>query len=116
DEFTHIVDLQDIAPFAELPGATAGDHAAARAAGASWPRNLVNGFTSADAWKLIHYLGTGNPRVTLALPRPERISRFSIALNTHYSIATQVKLTFDDDPTPVVLNTQPHGERQDFDL
>ena len=116
DEFTYVVDLDDIAPFAEFPDSTAGDHAAAKAREASWPRNLVNGFTSADAWKLIHYLSTSNPRVTLTLPRPERITRLSLVLNTHYSIPTQVKLTFDDDPTPVVLTTRPDDERQDFDL
>jgi len=116
DEFTYIVDLDDIAPFGELPGATASDKAAARAAAADWPRNMVNGFTSADAWKLIHYMGTGSPRRTFTLPREETIDRLSIVLNTHYSIATQVRLYFDDDPAPLVLATQPNGERQDFDI
>jgi len=116
DEFTYLVDLEDIAPFAEFPGAPAGDSAAAKAAAAGWARNLVNGFTSADAWKLIYYLPTAHPQVTLTLPREEEIDRFSLVLNTHYAIATQVKLYFDADPVPVVLSTQPHGERQDFDL
>lgn len=116
DEFTYLVDLDDIAPFAEFPGAPAGDHTAAKERAAGWPRNVVNGFTSADAWKLIHYLATDNARITLTLPRPERLTRFSIVLNTHYSVATQVKLYYDNDPTPVVLTTQPHGERQDFEL
>ena len=116
DEFTYIVDLDDIAPFAEFPGAKAGDRAAARAAVASWPRNLVNGFTSADAWKLIYYMSTANPKVSFTLPRPEELDRISLVLNVNYAIATQVKLYFDDDPTPVTLTTQPNGERQDFDL
>lgn len=116
DAFTYLVDLEDIAPFGEFPGAPAGDRAAARTAAAGWARNLVNGFTSADAWKLIYYMSTANPQVTLKLPREEVIERFSLVLNTHYSIATQVKLYFDNDPVPVVLSTQPHRERQDFNL
>jgi len=116
DEFTDIVDLDDIAPFCEFPGAKGGDHAAARAAAAGWSRNMVNGFTSADAWKLIYYMSTGSPKVTLRLPREEEIDRFSIVLNVHYAIATKVRLYFDEDPTPVVLTTQPNAERQGFEL
>ena len=58
DEFTYIVDFDDIAPFCEFPGAKAGDMAAAQGGRAGWPRNVVNGFTSADGWKLIHYMDT----------------------------------------------------------
>ncbi|MCX7935394.1 MAG: hypothetical protein N3A66_09060, partial [Planctomycetota bacterium] len=114
DSFTWIVDLEDVAPFAEFPNAKAGDRQAARQQVANWPRNAVNGFTSADAWKLIHYLPVQNPKVKMTLPRPETITEFSIALNTHYAIAGAVKLYFDADPTPLVFKTQLHGERQDF--
>ena len=116
DEFTYVVDLDDIAPFCEFPGAKAGDKAAARAAVASWSRNAVNGFTSADAWKLIYYMGTDNARLSVTLPTQERIDRFSVVLNTHYSVATKVNLYLDDDPQPVALTTKPNGERQDFDI
>lgn len=116
DEFAWVVDGDDIAPFCTIPGATAGDHAAAKAKAADWPRNLVNGFTSADAWKLIHYLGADNPVVTLTLPRPETITDLGIVLNTHYRKATRVNLYYDDDPAPVTLTTQPNNERQDFTL
>ena len=116
DEFTYVVDLDDIAPFCEIPGAKAADTAAARKARADWPRNMVNGFTSADAWVLIHYLGTGSPRASLKLPREETIDAFAIVLNTHYAVATKVNLYFDDDPKPVVLTTKPSGERQEFSV
>jgi beta-galactosidase len=116
DEFTYVVDLDDIAPFCDIPGFKHGDHAAGRAAAAGWPGNLVNGFTSADAWKLIYYMSTASPKVTLTLPREEEIDRFSLVPNPHYSIATKVNLYFDDDPTPVSLTSQPAGVRQDFDL
>lgn len=116
DEFSYIVDFDDIAPFCEIPGSKAGDHAAARAAVAGWPRNVVNGFTSADAWKLIHYLNCDNPVATFHLPREEEIRGLSIVLNTHYAKATKLALYYDDDPQPVVLVTKPDGSRQDFDL
>ena len=73
DEFTYVVDLDDIAPFCEFPGTKAGDLAAAKAAGPGWARNVVHGFTSADGWKLIHYMDTKNPTITLKLPREETI-------------------------------------------
>lgn len=116
DEFSYLVDFDDIAPFCELPGAKAGDHAAVRARGADWPRNMVNGFTSADAWKLIHYLPYDRPRAVFTLPRQEEIISFSIVLNTHYAKATKVNLYYDDDPTPVALTTKPDNTRQDFEL
>ena len=116
DEFTWLVDFDDIAPFCEFPGAKAGDHQAARQAGPGWSRNVVNGFTSADAWKLIHYMSMPAPRLTLRLPREEEVTDFGIILNIHYARATRVNLYFDEDKTPVSLTTKPNGERQDFSL
>ena len=63
DQFTWIVDLEDIAPFCAIPGATAGDRAAARRAVANWPRNMFSGFT--NIWKLIYYT-SGHARIHLA--------------------------------------------------
>jgi beta-galactosidase len=116
DEFGFVVDLEDIAPFCEFPGARAGDHKAAREAAAGWSRNLVNGFTSADAWKLIYYMNTASAKITLKLPREEEITDLSIVLNTHYAKATRVHLFYNQDPTPVTLTTKPNNERQDFSL
>lgn len=116
DEFTYVVDLDDIAPFCEVPGAAAGDHAAAKNAAAGWARNIFNGFTSADAWKLIHYLPADAPRIKLNLARPEVITDFGIVLNIHYCKATKVNLYFDDDPAPVSLPTKPIADRQDFQI
>jgi beta-galactosidase len=116
DEFTWIVDFDDIAAFCAFPGAKAGDHKAARDAAANWSRNVVKGFTSHDAWKLIHYMPTAAPRLTLTLPREEEITDLSIILNTHYAKATKVNLYYDDSKEPVVLSTKPTEERQDFAL
>jgi beta-galactosidase len=116
DEFTFVVDFDDVAPFCEFPGAKAGDLKAARDAVANWSRNVVKGFTSHDAWKLIHYMPTASPRLTLKLPREEEVTDLSIILNTHYAKATKVNLYYDDDKEPVALATKPTDERQDFSL
>jgi beta-galactosidase len=114
DEFTWIVDFDDIAPFCEFANAKAGDHAAARKAQANWPRNVVNGFL--DIWILNYYCDTASPKVPLKLPRPERINHFAIVLNTDYAKARKVNLYFDDDPKPVALTTKADHSRQEFDL
>jgi beta-galactosidase len=116
DEFTYVVDFDDIAPFCEFPGTKAGDTTAARAAGPGWARNTVNGFTSADSWKLIHYMDTKSAAVTLKLPREETVDRFSIILNIHYAVATKIQLQFDNDPEPLVLLTKPDAQRQEFSI
>jgi beta-galactosidase len=116
DEFTYVVDLNDIAPFCEFPGTKAGDMAAAKAAGPGWARNVVNGFTSADGWKLIHYMDTKSPTVAMKLPRAETVDALSIVLNVHYAVATKIHVLFDDDPDPLVLVTKPNAERQDFPI
>ena len=116
DEFNYIVYFYVIDPFCEFPNAKAGDKAAARKAVANWPRNAVNGFLSADAWKLIYCMPTANPNLPLILPRPEEIVEFDIVLNLHYSKALKVNLYFDDDPTPVSVVTKPIEQRQNFQL
>ncbi len=116
DEFSYVVDLTDIAPFCEFLGEKAGDLVAAKAAGPGWARNVTHGFTSADGWKLIHYMDAKRPTMTLNLSREETIDGLSIVLNVHYAVATKVHVLFDDDPDPVILVTKPNAERQDFSI
>ncbi len=114
DEFSWIVDYDDIGPFCEVPGATAGDHVAARKARANWPRNVFSGFP--DQWILNYYMNNAAPKLELKLPRPERIKHVGIVLNTDYAPAQRLNLYFDDDPQPVVLRTKPDRSHQEFDL
>jgi beta-galactosidase len=116
DEFTYVVDLDDIGPFCEIPGSKAGDSAAGKKAQANWPRNAVNGFTSADGWVLIHYLPFDGPKMSFKLPRPETIDGLSIVLNTHYAIPAKVNVYFDGEAKPLALATKTNGERQDFQI
>jgi hypothetical protein len=52
---------------------------------------MVNGFTDADGWKLIHYIDCDNASRTFKLPREEEICGLSIMLNTHYAKATKAE-------------------------
>ncbi len=115
DEFTCVVDLDRIERFALFGEATAGgEERADDPAAAQW--NAINGFTSDDAWKLILYVTCAQPTVSFRLPRPETITDFSIALNTHYGIAQKVNLYLDDAEEPVSFDVEPKADRQDFHL
>jgi beta-galactosidase len=119
DAFTHVVDLTDIAPFAALPTPEEMGKGPDRRDPRSdhWPPNMVNGFTAADTWRYCYsiLLDDGHAtKWTLALPREESITNFSIVLNTIYHRVTKINLYFDDDPKPFVILTRPDESRQDF--
>jgi hypothetical protein len=109
DTFTHVVDLDDIAPFA-----TSAKHSY------GWSQ-MTNGLTSADSWKFIFYheLKTDpRPKWSADLPREEEIVRFSIIVNTHYQIISKLRLVFDDNEADAVtLSLKPVAElKQEFDI
>lgn len=117
DVFTYLVDFDDIAPFCEIPGPEHWNQQGAQPGYDHWPRNMINGFTSADSWKycfsILLFKGETN-KWTMKLPREEEITQFSIALNAIYHRVTKINLWFDDDKTPVVVQTRPVGDRQDI--
>lgn len=93
DTFTHVVDLDDVAPFARSAQYSHG-----------WSQ-MTNGLTSADSWKFIFYheLKTDpNPRWSADLPREEEVTNFAIILNTHYQVITKLRLLFDDNEADAV--------------
>jgi beta-galactosidase len=108
--FTHVVDLDDIAPFVKSKEYAHG-----------WSQ-MTNGLTSADSWKFIFYhdLSKADPRPKWSadLPKEEEITDFSIIINAHYHKITRLRLIFDDDlPTAVTLDLKPVAElRQDFPI
>jgi beta-galactosidase len=119
DIFTCVVDFDDIAPFCDIPGPEHWNQAGAKPGYDHWPRNMVNGFVTADSWKYVFsiLIGKGEPtKWTMKLPREEEILEFSIALNTIYHKVTKINLLFDDDPKPVTLVTRPINDRQDFPI
>ena len=120
DAFSSIVDLDDIAPFAEWPAPTNFNDPATKGPGDdTWPLNMVNGIDTSESWKYVFsiHLDKGDPHAwDITLPREEEILGFSIIPNRLYHELRQVKLTFDGQPgTAQTLNLIPgQAGRQDF--
>ncbi|MGF1448298.1 MAG: sugar-binding domain-containing protein [Opitutales bacterium] len=102
DAFTYIVDLDDIAPFAEFPPPAHWNDPGTKGPGTdTWPLNMVNGFLANTHWRVIFsiHLQKDDPTSwTIELPREEIITGLTIAPNAIYHRVTDVSLTFDDDP------------------
>ncbi len=112
DVFTHVVDLDDIAPFATGPGV-------------GGTASVTNGFTSTDAWKYILYTPMHEdgsvPVLNYELPRRETVIGFSIIPNNHYWLVTKIKLVFDGDESKAQVieladYDKENNPRQDFEL
>jgi beta-galactosidase len=117
DVFTHIVSLENIAPFMTGPGI--------EGTSADRPDSIVNGFTGTEAWKYIRYYPMnedGSPQTpTWTLPREETLTGLSIVPNDHYWLMTKVKLVFNgDESTAQTIDLAPYEKgsnpRQDFTL
>ncbi len=102
DAFSYIVDLDNPAPFGVPSGA----------------KNTVNGMTSTDFWKYIHYINLEQqqPELTYDFPKRYRLTGFSFIPNTHYLGINEVTLHFDDGSTQTVGPIRPEDARQDFEL
>ncbi len=105
DQFSWIVDHTDIAPFCAFPSPTAMGKASDSDPGADhWPRNMVNGFTSADNWCFCYtiIMDKGHKlKWTLTLPKEEEITALKIQPSRLYHPITRMNLYFDEDPVPV---------------
>jgi beta-galactosidase len=69
-----------------------------------WPRNMVNGFTSADNWSFCYtiIMDQGHKtRWTLELPKEEELVSLKIQPSRIYHPITRIDLYFDEDPVPV---------------
>jgi len=118
DAFTYIVDLDDVAPFAEWPAPAHWMQEVTGPGDDHWPRNMVNGFVTDDGWRYIFsiLLSRNEPaKWTIKLPRQEEVIGFSIAPNAIYHRLTKMTLTFDGG-RKVELDVRPDNSRQDFDF
>lgn len=119
DEFTFIVDYDDVAPFA-------------KSSFFAFP-NITNGFVGSDGWPLIINWelpvkpggGFGPALVPFSLPKPQTITEFTWIGNKNYWIPTRVsltagteKVTFDvpANDEPQVLPVMPARTARDFTL
>ncbi len=102
DLFSFVVDYDEVASFA-----TSSDFRY---------ENAVNGFTTADAWKLINNFAaeaTGPTRIPFRLQKPQTITEFTWVGNTIYNPTTRVNLVFDG-KEKAAFATQPTNEPQTF--
>ena len=87
DEFTYVIDYDDIAPFCKSPF-FAYD-------------NIVNGFVNADGWPLIINFAInkdGSPYdLLINFPKKETVTEFNWIGNTNYWPQTKINLLFDGD-------------------
>ncbi len=124
DAFSHVVDYNDIAPFAEWPSPEYFKHFDEDSLNSGHhPLNMVNGMTSRDFWRFIFYLHLfDNPPTgwTIELPRRERVTGLSIIPNASYHYLRELELRFDGrEEDAVQARLAPYGEedqpsRQDF--
>lgn len=116
DVFSYVVDLDEVAPFAELPSHTYFGYDAPQ--NDHDPFNMVNGFVSADGWQLIFSINhqTMPTQFDLKWPTPQEFRQIEWTGNGFYDLVTKIELTFDGAGEPVVFRTQPNTEPQTFDI
>ncbi len=85
DEFSYVVDIEDVAPFMAFPN--------------DFAKLMVNGLRNADAWKYIVNLPQKEADWILKLPKPQTMAEVTWAPNQNYHYATKFTLTFDGKET-----------------
>jgi beta-galactosidase len=103
DEFSFVVDLDDVAPFSKS-SFFAYD-------------NIVNGFVNADGWPLIINFPLpkdgSKPEIPIVFPREETVTEVTWIGNTNYWPQTKIELVFDgDEKTKRTYEVKPTGEPQ----
>lgn len=117
DAFDYILDLEDVAPFAEFPPPAHWNDPGTTGPGSdTWPLNMVNGFGADTHWRMVFsiHLANGDPtHWTMTLPRQEPISEIRIQPNRIYHLINEYTVTFDGDPaTRRVFPVDPGEEMQ----
>ncbi len=107
DVYSSIVDVEDVAPFATIPGPEYWGFPGATPGFDHYPRNMFNGFTSADSWKYsFTIVTTKTPTATkwpLTFPQEQEFTDLEILFAPIFSPVGKLNLYFDADPTPVTL-------------
>ena len=111
DMFSHVVDYEDVAPFARFPKENL-EHP-------DWNRsNMANGMVSADAWKyIVNVKAPENPPFDFPLPLPKEVELVEMEWigNTFYYPVTKVQLIFDgNEAKAATFQTKPTNDPQIF--
>ena len=104
DEFTYIVDYDDIAPFCKFPDWQYFYPDRKEMGLDNDPLNMVNGFVTEDDWRYTFslYPGTSKLEFDVTLPRQETPVQIDLVPNRIYRILNQLDLTYDGDTQSVV--------------
>lgn len=107
--FTHVLDLDDIAPFCAYPPWQRFNPGAAEPAPDRDPLRLVDGLTTRDDWRHVFQLSTDPPFLAwdVELPRPEAITGIELINNGLYRFLSRIEVTVDGDAArtvPLVLS------------
>ena len=103
DTFTHVVDLDDAAPFVKSPGYADG-----------WSK-MTDGLTSADSWKFVFYHDQAQaglaPSWAGTLAKAEEVTGLTVVVNADYRAITSLRVVFDGrTDTAVTLKLEPVRE------
>ncbi|MBI5723458.1 MAG: hypothetical protein HZA50_05830 [Planctomycetes bacterium] len=120
DEFSYIVDYDEVGPFMKMPSLAELGQPADSAKGMDhWPYNLFNNYTADDCWRFCYMICMDPGQKTkwwMELPKEEELVNFSIVQNVIYHKITKINLYFDDDPKPFAIEIKPTHDRQDFSV
>ncbi len=114
DIFSHVVDYDDIAPFAAWPQpAYFNDPDVTGPGRDTWPLNMVNGLTGTDMWVYtftIHAQRGDPTKFTIDLPRTEKVIGLRLRPNRVCDTLRSITLTFhaDGDTTSEKLTVEPY--------
>ena len=99
DEFSYVVDLDDVAPFATFKN--------------EFDKLMVNGMRNSDGWKYIVNLAQKDADWNLKLPKPQTITEVSWAPNMNYHYVTKFLLDFDGKSSQT-FNMKANNDTQTF--
>ncbi len=114
DEFTYVVDYDDVAPFCTIDG----QPPEGKGRRMPHPRNVVNGLTHDEFWKHLHYIEMAKghePKITFELPREETIESLEAIFDTGYRQITEITLHYGHGE-PVVRQVEPDRSKQTISL
>ena len=104
DIYSYVVDLDDVAPFAQFEN--------------EFNQMMTNGFVSADAWKyIVNVNAPADPPLDFKLnfPKPQEIAGMEWVGNTFYYPVTKAQLIFDGKPEQTAtVKTSPNNDPQLF--
>ena len=107
DVYSSVVDVEDVAPFATIPGPEYWGFPGAVPGFDHFPRNMFNGFTSADSWKYsFTIVTTKTPTATkwpLTFPQEQEFTELEILFAPIFSPVRKLNIYFDSDPAPLTL-------------